>query len=159
MALYKTHVLVGIASSFLLYYFLKELTEVSFGVMLLSLFFIYLGSVFPDLDHSGSKIHRDLTSFIILVVMGAVAYLFLPDEINLFSLTYFAVSVLFSGLAVYLLISSIKPKHRGKVHSFEFGLLSAFIVGMISLFVLRSIIPGVFFFVSFLSHLLIDRLS
>ena len=159
MSSYKTHVLFGVLSCFLLFYFLKELTEIRFEIILFSLFFIYLGSVFPDLDHSGSKIYRDMSSFFVLVVMGSVAYLLLPERFELFSLSYFAVSVLSAGLVVYLLISSLKPKHRGKIHSLKFGFFSSIVVSLISFFVLRSFIPGLFFFISFLSHLLIDKFS
>lgn len=153
MSSYQTHLIAGISLSFLFYYFIADFLTPTTDVIFISIFFIFLGSVFPDIDHKNSKIHKMVKSFVVLFLMIIFALLSYPNT------TAIVLSSSLVGLGTYSFISALKPKHRGVVHSFKFCLASSFLVGIFVYFAFQSIVPGLFFFVSYFSHLILDALT
>lgn len=153
MSSYQTHLIAGILISFLFYYLIQDLISLSLEVVFISVVLIFLGSVFPDIDHKNSKIHKMSKHFIVLILMLLFGFLALPN---------FSASILSSslvGIGSYTLISSLKMTHRGRVHSFKFCVLTSIFVGLCIFYLFQSFIPGLFFFISYLSHLVLDYFS
>lgn len=147
---YQDHLLIGSLLSAVLITVLSSVLTFTPGFIVLTTFVIMIGSVFPDVDHREAKIHRLLRAFLVVVSGMGAAFLAYP------ALPWMAVAGLLTGSGVWLLFEAIKPRHRDITHTLRAGLVFGTLIGAISLLGFGSVMPGVFGFVAYLSHLLLD---
>jgi len=134
---WPAHVLFGLVAGGIAAYFLNlDYFLVVFAV---------LGALAPDIDHDSSKIRKIIDwSFPILAFFMAYSYFKKLDE----SVFVYALAI----IGVYhIIITYLKPKHRGITHTFIFAFLISAIVWFIF-----SLGAGVLFFIGYISHLVAD---
>ena len=145
---YKMHICAGFVFFIAVYLFFPVMDK---AVLFLSAVAAFIGSVFPDVDQKNSKSFRILRS-IIVAAFSIYIIASLADDILFMSFV----------LAVWLLsantiIISLKPRHRGIMHS----VLSAFVFSLFFSFasfaVCGALEPGLFAFVGYVSHIALDR--
>jgi membrane-bound metal-dependent hydrolase YbcI (DUF457 family) len=144
----KTHLLGGIVSYFILLSVLRH-SQIFLPPKLavLSLFFCITGALIPDVDFKRSKVHRAIF-FTFTLTLLAIALS--SKEVNVF---YGALILL-----VVTILLRKKIKHRKFFHSIIFGVIFSFFAGIISLAIANEfIIPAIFSFTGFFSHLILDK--
>jgi inner membrane protein len=147
---FTEHVLFGFLAAAVLSYFVKDMLVLQPLEAAVSALAIVLGSVFPDIDHKNSYVHRAVKAF--LSIGSAILVLvILPLPIHVrFSL---AAAVF---LAVFVLFSRIKMKHRGFTHTLSFCVSVASVSVILSVVTVYSPFPGIAAGVGLISHLLLD---
>lgn len=150
MSSWQSHLIFASVFSLLVFRFTRDLLRFNLGLALVTLVFVFLSALMPDLDHKGSKIYQMIRSGTTLLTASVVAYQALP------SLKLSIISFSATALGVWLLISSVKLKHRGRLHQWQAGVAYSFLVGMFSLLFFRSFLPAIFAFVAYTSHLILD---
>lgn len=157
----KQHTFFGIILwlFFIVYFFMNyhypiERTAI---VLIVSFFFCYIGSMFPDLDSKNSGIFRKMQTTAALVLL--IIYFILFGKY--FTNTVYV--ILASIIAVFvsvILMRFLVPRHRGFVHSLRTGLVYGFFSMIISFALLSeiyiSVLIAFFAFLSFMSHLALD---
>ncbi len=130
-------------------------------ITIVSFLFCYIGSTLPDIDNKKSRAFRRMNFFIAVGVFSAVFY-YLSKTAS--SLEKAVISVIVSALitlGVVLTVTFIMPRHRGPIHSFKTGMIYGLFVLIISFFIFRNyllaVLIGFFAFLSFASHLLLDK--
>lgn len=150
MAGIQDHLMFGGAVALFAYTVLHNQLSFSIEAVAASIVFIFLGAVFPDIDHRGSVIHRVVKSFLILISMITAAVLAYPVPWAII------VSVLCTGTGTALLFSAVKPRHRGVTHSLSAATVFALSVATVMIFWFGTWVPAVFAFAAYLSHLALD---
>ncbi|MGB9719378.1 MAG: metal-dependent hydrolase [Candidatus Anstonellales archaeon] len=134
---WPAHVLFGLVAGAVAVYF--------FNLDYFLLVFSILGALAPDIDHDSSKIRKIVDwSFPILALFMAYAHFKTINE------TVFVYALALIGI-YHIVITYLKPKHRGITHTFVF----AFIISAIIYF-LFSLNAGILFFIGYASHLISD---
>lgn len=121
------------------------------AAVLVSVAVILLASVFPDVDHRGSVVHRRVKAFTALLVAAIPATLAYPD------LPRMLVSGGITGALTLAAIDQAKPRHRTVTHTFEAAIVFSAAAGAVSLLAFGTFLPALFAFVAYGSHLLLDR--
>jgi len=109
-----------------------------------------LGSILPDIDLKQSKASQIVQP---IAALG-VAFLLYPFISSKFStLAAVVVSLVIGAAIIFIILFPLRLKHRGVTHSWKaavvFAALGAFLTGGIN--------GGVIAFVSYASHLVVDR--
>jgi len=73
-----------------------------------------LGAVLPDADHEKSKLFRAIKGTVAILAGATVFFIFLKSN----ELPSALLAGVVSGIAAGLLIRTVKPRHRGIMHSF-----------------------------------------
>lgn len=134
---WPAHVLFGLAAGAIAAYFLNI-------DYVLSVFAV-LGALAPDIDHDSSKIRRIIDwSFPVLAFFMAYSYFRALNEI------VFVYALALIG-AYHIVITYLKPKHRGITHRLAFAFILSAIIYFLFLFD-----AGVLFFIGYISHLAAD---
>lgn len=150
MSSWQSHLVFAAVLSLLVFRFTRDLLQLNLPLASVTLTFVFLSSLLPDLDHRGSKIYQMIRSGTTLLIASVIAYQALPNlELTLIS---FAAT----SLGIWLLIGSIKFKHRGRMHRFSSAIIYSLLVGITSLLFFRSFLPAIFAFVAYTSHLILD---
>ncbi len=150
MSTYQDHLLFGSVLVLIFSYFMGPFLAYSLEAVLVSAAFILLASIFPDIDHKGSVVHKRMKSLVVLLLAAVPITIGYPN-----------VAVMIAGgsltaVGAYYTFGLIKPKHRKVTHTFRFAVLFSTIVGVFSLVVFGSFLPAIFTFIAYLSHLVLD---
>jgi membrane-bound metal-dependent hydrolase YbcI (DUF457 family) len=134
---WPAHVFLGLIAGGIAAYFLN----IDYFLVLFSV----LGALAPDIDHDSSRIRKIIDwSFPILALAMVYSYFKTINEM----LLIYALAL----IGVYhIIITYLKPKHRGITHTFIF----AFIISAVVYF-LFSFNAAILFFIGYASHLLAD---
>lgn len=147
---YQDHLLFGAVLVLVFSFLVGSYLSYSVEAVIVSAAFILLASVFPDIDHKGSVVHKKLKALIVLLVAAipvTAAYPNVPGMIT---------GAVLAALGTAYTFEAIKPHHRGMTHTFRFCALFSALVGVVSLIAFHSFLPAVFTFVAYLSHLVLD---
>lgn len=134
---WASHVLFGlIAGGIAAYFFNFDYFLVVFSV---------LGALAPDIDHDSSKIRKIIDfSFPPLALAMVYSYFRTINE------TVIVYTLALIGI-YHIVITYLKPKHRGITHTFAFAFLISAII-----YLLFSLNAGILFFIGYASHLAAD---
>jgi len=124
--------------------------QFNLGLAVVTVTFVFLSALMPDLDYEGSKIHQMLRSGTTLFIASFVAYQALSN------LMLAVISFLATAAGIWLLIGSLPFKHRGRMHEFKTAVIYSLLVGGLSLLFFNSFLPAIFSFVAYISHLILD---
>ncbi len=147
---YRDHMLFGAVLALFFAYLAGPVLSYGPEVVFASSVLVLLASVFPDIDHAGSVIHRRVRAF--TVVSAAVLPLpFLyPDPLLMLSGSAAA------GSITYYLFLRLKPRHRTVTHTANFGAFFSLTAGTATFIGFGTFLPGAFALVAYISHLLLD---
>ena len=148
---FSEHVLFGFLAAAVAGYVFKGWISIGFFESLAALILLFAGSVLPDVDHENSYIHRAVKSFLSIFSAAAVLY-FSPLKVH-----YSFVLAIFALLGVYAVVSKLRPRHRGFVHSRRFAFYVSSAVVSVTVLFFGSLVPGAAFTLGVFSHLLLDR--
>lgn len=151
MPSYQDHLLFGSVLVLVFAYVAGPLLSYGPEMLLVTAAFILLASVFPDVDHRGSIVHRRVKGFAVLVAMLAPALLLRPDPDRMVA------GAALGGAATYVGFDRITPRHRTVTHTMRFGTVFAAAAGMVGYLLFGSFLPAAFTFVAYGSHVLLDR--
>lgn len=147
---FSEHVLFGFLTAAVVAYMAKDLFSLNIFESSVSVMAVLVGSIFPDIDHKNSYIHRSVKAF--ASILASMAVFLLPLELQL---RYFlAVTVL---VGVYYAISRLDIRHRGFAHSISFCTITASLFTIFTVLSMGSALPGIALGIGLLSHLLLDR--
>lgn len=147
---YQDHLLFGAVLVLIFSYFFGPYVAYGLDVLIVSSAFILLASVFPDIDHKGSVVHKKLRAFIILLVAAIPITLAAPR------LPWMVFGAGTAALGANYVFEAVKPQHRAVTHTFRFCILFSAVTGTISLVAFHTFLPAVFTFIAYLSHLVLD---
>lgn len=147
---FSEHVLFGFLTAAVAGYVMKSPLSAGFFESLSSLLLLFAGSVFPDVDHENSYVHRAVKSF--LSISAGASMLLLPLKLHF----RFAAAVLVFAVA-FVAVSRLRPRHRGYLHSVRFAFFASCAVVSVTVLVSGSVVPGAAFALGLFSHLLLDR--
>jgi membrane-bound metal-dependent hydrolase YbcI (DUF457 family) len=134
---WPAHVFLGLIAGWIAAYFLN----IDYFLVVFSV----LGALAPDIDHDSSKIRKIIDwSFPILALAMVYSYFKTINEM----LLIYALALI--GI-YHIIITYLKPKHRGITHTFTF----AFIISAVVYF-LFSFNAAILFFIGYISHLAAD---
>lgn len=147
---YRYHVLGALFAFFVLFVGFRAVDLIlTPAVWFFSLLVCLFSSLIPDIDSKKSKIYR-ITMDLIVIIIAILIIIFMFDN---FSLMLWL-------LLFWFLISGVLHlpfKHRGFIHSIWVGIFYAFVIGLISLILLETFVPGFFAFLGYFSHLVLDK--
>ncbi|MCJ7450634.1 MAG: metal-dependent hydrolase [Candidatus Nanohaloarchaeota archaeon QJJ-9] len=149
---YQDHLLLGAIISVVAIYLLSPFIRFTPEIVVGTAFFILLGSVFPDVDHQNSVVHRYTKAFLSLFVGSLGFYAMLPK------LELAILSGASSGIATFLLFQELKPRHRKVTHTKRGAIGFYILVSLFSVAFLGSLVPGIFALIAYSSHLVLDRI-
>ncbi|MDY6774419.1 MAG: metal-dependent hydrolase [Candidatus Nanohaloarchaea archaeon] len=152
MPSYRDHLLFGSLLVLVFSYLAGSLLSFTLEAVVVSSALVLLASVFPDIDHEGSVVHRRTRAFAIVLVSLAPLVYFYPRPVPM--LLGGAVA---GGLAA-LLFRWMKPRHRTVTHTFEAAVVFSAVSGLVSFLAFSTFLPALFVFVAYSSHVLLDRL-
>ncbi len=165
MPKFSSHELLGIAVW--LVFLVLIVLNYSFKVeklllVLLSGFIVcFVGSILPDIDNKNSVAFKR-TRLILGLLVFVVFFSLLPNEQELSKVLVRLVSSGAVAVAVVLVFQAILPHHRGPIHSFKAAGVYAVIVYVLATLMFSNLVLGfifaVFGFLSFVSHLFLDRI-
>lgn len=147
---YQDHLLFGSVLVLIFSYFMGPFLSYNMEAVIVSAAFILLASIFPDIDHKGSVVHKKMKALVVILLTSIpviVAYPNIPTMIAGSTLT---------AVGAYYMFDMIKPKHRKQTHTFRFAVLFSAVVGVFSVLVFNSFLPAVFTFIAYISHLVLD---
>lgn len=151
MPSYQDHLLFGsllvLGFSYLAGSFLSYTPE----AVVVTAVLVLLASVFPDIDHGGSVVHRRSKAFVVILAGLVPVTVFYPDPVPA------VLGAAAAGSSVALLFTWLKPRHRTVTHTFGAAVTFSLIAGTVSLVAFDSFLPAVFTFVAYYSHVLLDR--
>ncbi|MBW6451584.1 MAG: metal-dependent hydrolase [DPANN group archaeon] len=147
---YKTHLLFGFLFFIALYAIFPIANK---GILFLSALCLFIGSLFPDIDHKNSKAFKTLRDLIIILFSIYI----IVSLVNDVPLMLFMLFVWF--LSADKIILFLKPKHRGITHTFTSSIIFLIVLSAIAFILNRNISPGLFGFVGYLSHIIIDKIK
>lgn len=133
-------------------YLAGSLLSFTVEAVVASSFLVLFASVFPDIDHEGSVIHRRTKAFSVLLASLVPLAVLYPEPVSMF---------LGAGImAVFtsLLFRWLKPRHRSITHTFEASVVFSAVAGGLTYIFLDTFLPALFVFVAYLSHVLLDRI-
>ncbi|MEM4707558.1 MAG: metal-dependent hydrolase [Candidatus Anstonellales archaeon] len=134
---WPAHVFFGLVAGGVAAYF--------FNFDYLLVVFSVLGALAPDIDHDSSKIRKIIDfSFPILAFFMTYSYLKNINEM-LFIYTLALIGI------YHIIITYLKPRHRGIMHTFIFALVVSIII-----YFMFSLTAGILFFIGYASHLVAD---
>lgn len=152
MPCYRDHLLFGSVLVLVFSYIGGFLLSYTPEAVLVSAVFVLLASVFPDIDHGGSVVHRKSKAFAVLLAAVVPSAVFYPDP-------YLVVlGAAAAGSSMALLFAWLKPRHRTVTHSLGAAVGFSAAAGLVSAAAFGSFLPAVFAFLAYYSHLLMDRL-
>ncbi len=149
---YKVHLIFGFVFCAILYYVFRQLILLDIKSTAISLLLIGFAALFPDVDHQNSKIHRWVKSIIIIIAIIVIGVICYPN------LKIAFIASFGSGMFLYILLTWFKPKHRGITHTFKFSIIFSIFIGIITLFTFHTLIPALFSFLAYNSHIILDKL-
>ncbi len=151
MPSYQNHLLFG--SVVVLVFVLLAQEHLAYGpeATVAAAAFIMLASIFPDVDHGGSVVHTRLQAMVTVLVGVLSAALTAP------ALVQMVVAGAVGGVATYFLFDIAMPRHRGVTHTVRFGALFSLVAGVVSVLAFGTAVPGLFAFLAYLSHIVLDR--
>ncbi|MFH2106454.1 MAG: metal-dependent hydrolase [Candidatus Micrarchaeota archaeon] len=138
---WKAHVTIAIFLALFLFYFMRFPFEVSLPLVI----FAGLSALVPDLDHDMSK-GRQMLNYAVFGYAIAFSYS-ASGSLGQKSIVFFAIIG-----AYFLIITFLKPRHRGIVHSILVCVLYSLLV-----YVLIGLNFAIAGFVGYFSHLLADK--
>ncbi len=150
---YRTHIIFGFLFSIIVYFLFRSFFNLNFINSFISVILIGFSSVFPDIDHRNSKIHKWVKSILISITCIIIIALCYPN---------FYAAVIYSAISatiLYILLTYFKPRHRGITHSFRFSIFFSVIIAIFTFFMFHTLIPALFGFVAYNSHIVMDKLS
>lgn len=147
---YEEHLLFGGLLSLLAFAIFRSALSFTVEAAVVSVFFVFLAAIFPDIDHQGSRIHRLIKSFITVAAIAFAAALAHPN------LAAILISGGLVGAGVAILFSAITPKHRGITHSVTAAILFTLVTALGIYLTFHTLVPALFTFVSYVSHLILD---
>lgn len=147
---FSEHVLFGFLSVTVLGYVFSDVISIGFLESLSVMMMVFAGSVFPDIDHENSYVHRSVRAFLSIASGAAVLV------VNPLKPSYSFVLALAVFLTVFKLFSYLRPRHRGFLHSGRFVLYSTACVLSVSVLLFSTVLPGLAFAIGILSHLALD---
>ncbi|MDY6769519.1 MAG: metal-dependent hydrolase, partial [Candidatus Nanohaloarchaea archaeon] len=121
------------------------------SAVVVSAVLVLLASVFPDIDHEGSVVHRKLKAFTVLLAALLPAALFYPRPLPML------LGAVATGSVAALAFTWLKPRHRTVTHTVEAAISFAAVAGAVSLVAFDSFLPALFTFVAYYSHVVLDR--
>ncbi|MDY6778552.1 MAG: metal-dependent hydrolase [Candidatus Nanohaloarchaea archaeon] len=150
MPTYRDHLLTGSMLSAVFLYLFSPFLRYTPEMVVSTTAFILLASIFPDIDHANSVVHRSLKAFLVLILGGTTALLAFPDLLTMLS------AGIQTGTGIYVLFEHLKPHHRTITHTYRFAVIYSLGVGLFCLLFLQTFAPAIFSLIAYLSHLLID---
>ena len=169
MPTWRVHIFMGICITALFVYvitlidlwylFIKD-NQIQFLFWFHAGFICILGSLLPDYDYRKTKIRHALGPVLGLFIIMSYVYLNLSDLSNI-DLDLFLI-LLFAFFIIPSFFGFVFPfRHHGKMHSFSAAVLYVLIWMLLELLVfqmtpLQSGIIGLFGFIGYSSHLLLD---
>lgn len=147
---YQDHLLFGSVLVLIFSYIVGPYMAYSAEAVIVAAAFILLAAIFPDIDHKNSIVHKKLKALVIIlvaVIPMAAAYPNVPAML---------VSGALAAVGAAYTFEAVKPRHRGRTHTFTFCVLFAGLTGIFSLVLFGTFLPAVFTFVAYLSHLVLD---
>lgn len=149
---YRWHLLGSIGMFFLVMLLLRYAQlEPPFAIIIFSFFVCIFAALIPDIDSKSSKVFRIFTDLIVIAVAGMIVIYTLSDWFTMLWL------LLFWFLLSGPVLLALPVKHRGFVHTIWVALIFGIVTAFIGLSMLQSLLPGIFAFAGYLSHLLMDR--
>lgn len=162
MTNYKSHFLGGmfvwlVSLGLFSYQFQGLALEQFFTFALTSFFICFLGSMLPDTDTPKSKIGGllQLTVIVTALLFGVTKYFTnFNNPINS------AINTIIVGATIFLIFILLRPKHRGATHRVRANIVYALIVFLfffLSVGFYQAAFFGVIAFLSYFSHLVLDK--
>lgn len=147
---YHDHLLVGAALSSVGIYLAGTVVSFTTEVIVATVAFVLLASVFPDIDHPNSVVSRSVTAFLSVIAGGVAVVLAAPEPVAML------VSAAVTVIGVRLLIDGLRPQHRTVTHTLRAAVAFAAVTAIGGHLMLGTALPGVFSFPAYCSHLLLD---
>lgn len=168
MPSHKTHELFGVLFwiIWLIYLMMNYSfkTERLIFLAIVGFFFCFVGASLPDVDQKKSRAFKRLR-FMVAIVTFVITFVMLVPGINqkeIMSILYILTISVLVTIAVVVLLHALIPKHRGPIHSFKTGVVYAVIVLVLGYILIQnielSLILTLFAFMSFASHLVLDKI-
>lgn len=151
MPSYRDHLLFGSILVLVFSYLGGSYLSYTPEAVLVSAAVVLLASVFPDIDHSGSVIHRMTKAFTVLVAATVPLTVFYPEPVPML------LGAAAAGSSAALLFAWMKPQHRTVTHTAEAAVVFSTVTGAVSFAAFGTVLPALFSFVAYYSHLLLDR--
>ncbi|MFZ3077360.1 MAG: metal-dependent hydrolase [Candidatus Aenigmatarchaeota archaeon] len=149
---YRWHVLGAVGMFFLVMLLLRYAqVELDFVMLAFSFLLCVFAAMIPDIDSKSSKVFRIFTDLIVVFVAGMIVYYTFSEWFTMLWLLLFW--FLLSGPV--LLVMPVK--HRGFVHTIWIAAIFGAVTAFIGIAMLQSLLPGLFAFAGYFSHLLMDR--
>lgn len=150
MSNYQDHLLFGSVLVLIFSYFMGPYLAYSLEAVVVSAALILLATIFPDIDHHNSIVHRKMKALVILLVAAVPAVVGYPNPVAML------VGGGIAAVGAHYTFGMVKPKHRTVTHTFRFCVLFSAITGAVSLYAFNTFLPAVFTFIAYLSHLVLD---
>lgn len=147
---YQDHLLFGSFLVMLFSYFIGPYLSYGMEAVIVSAAFILLASIFPDVDHHSSVVHRKTRALMTLLIAAVPITLAYPNPVSML------VGGAAAAVGTYYTFELIKPKHRTVTHTFKAAAIFSIIVGAVSLYAFATFLPAVFTFIAYMSHLILD---
>jgi len=127
--------------------------EMNFVAAVFSFFMCIFAAMIPDIDSKSSKVFRIFTDLIVIAVAGMIVYYTFSEWLTMLWL------LLFWFLLSGPVLLALPVKHRGFIHTIWFAMIFGAVTGFMGLSMLQppSLLPGLFAFAGYFSHLLMDR--
>ncbi|MFB6166703.1 MAG: metal-dependent hydrolase [Candidatus Nanohaloarchaea archaeon] len=151
MPSYQDHLLFGSIIVLVFSYIAGPVLSYSLETVLVASVFILLASVFPDVDHSGSVVHRRAKAFTTVLAASAPLAFFYPEPMLMLLGSAAVASTTYSAF------TWLKPRHRTITHTFQAAVVFSAAVGVVSAPLFGTFLPAVFAFLAYGSHLALDR--
>jgi len=129
---------------------------------IVSFIFTFIGSTLPDIDTTSSKAFKRMR-FLTAVATFVVSFVMLSNNFGKdpTSILYLIGTCGLIAVVIVILIQQLLPRHRGPIHSVKTGAIYGVIVLVLSyvlvLNISLAILIAFFSFLSFCSHLALDR--
>ncbi len=153
MPSYRDHLLFGAILVLVFSYLAGALLTFTPEAVLVSAVLVLLASVAPDIDHEGSVVYRKTRAFTVLLAAAAPVPLFYPDPVAM------VLSAAGSGGLAAVVFLWLKPRHRTVTHTLEAAIVFSGVTAAASYAAFETVLPGIFTFVAYYSHVLLDRLA
>ncbi len=150
MPSYRDHLLFGSLLVLVFSYVAGSLLSYTPEAVVVSAVMVLLASVFPDIDHSGSVIHRMTRAFTILVAAAVPLLVFYPSPLRM------AAGAAVTGTLTALAFAWLKPRHRTVTHTLEAAVVFSTVVGLLSFAAFDTVLPAIFSFLAYYSHIALD---
>lgn len=148
-----------IASTIILLFFVLHS-----GAEFLAVMFFLIGAVAPDIDSPVSKPRKFARKLVLVLALFLILLLYpqlsavCESFMDKYSCVYLPLLGVLLAFAAVCLLDLIIPKHRGFLHTLSAAVLYGLVVGVVvhQLGAPDSFRAGVFAFLGYVSHLLVD---